>query len=463
MDPQIYRHRRDELRQKIGSGVLFFPGNPLIPRNYPQNVYPFRQNSQFLYLTGINLPGLALVMGENSGEDVLFGPPADMDDVIWHGPHATLEEFAEGAALDEVHDIAELGPYLCSRRAGGSSLRFLPPYHERILTWMSRITGDTTEDLRGGACPDLIKAVVEQRLIKGPEEIAEIEDALSVTWTMHLQAMQIARPGIKESAVAAAIQRVALECDRAQSYNPIVSVRGEVLHNNTYGNILEDGDLLLNDSGAESPLFYASDITRTFPVSGKFDSRQQAIYEVCLQSQLEAIDMIKPGVSYRDVHIHACKVITVGLSELGLMTESARFSAGDAVAAGAHALFFPHGLGHALGLDVHDMEDLGDEVGYGKGLSRSDQFGLGFLRFAKNLEPGHVMTVEPGIYFIPALIDRWEAEGRHKEFINYDVVRAFSDLGGIRIEDDVLCTNEGHRVLGPEIPKSVSEVEEACA
>ncbi len=463
MDQDIFSARREALRQKVGGGILFFPGNPLIPRNYPQNVYPFRQNSQFLYLTGIDLPGLALVLGENAGEDYLFGPPGDIDDVVWHGPHETLEELGAKAAIAEVHDIAELGPFICSRRADGATVRFLPPYHERILTWMSRILGDSTEQLRKGDCPELAQAVVAQRLIKGPEEIREIENALATTRDMHLAAMQVARPGIQESVVAAEIQRVALAQDRAQAYNPIVSVRGEVLHNNTYGNILEDGQLLLNDSGSESPMGYASDITRTFPVSGKFDSRQQAIYEICLQSQLEAIEMIRPGISYRDVHIHACHVITAGMAELGLMTEAARFNVGDAVKAGAHALFFPHGLGHALGLDVHDMEDLGDRVGYLDSQERSDQFGLNFLRFAKPLESGHVMTVEPGIYFIPALIDRWEAAGTAKEFINFEMVRAFSDLGGIRIEDDVLCTDEGHRVLGPEIPKGVEEIEAACS
>ncbi|MFT7619407.1 MAG: Xaa-Pro dipeptidase [Planctomycetota bacterium] len=463
MNAQIFRRRRDELRQAVGSGILFFPGNPLIPRNYPDNVYPYRQNSQLLYLTGISTPGIALVMGEGSAEDSLFGPPADLDDLIWHGPHPSLEELAAGAGMSDVHNIAELGPYLCTRRADGAQVRFLPPYHERVLTWMSRILGDSTEELRVGACAKLAEAVVAQRLIKSREEIDEIENALEITRLMHLEAMRIACPGIKESAIVGAIQQIAIENGRAQAYNPIVSVRGEVLHNNTYKNTLEEGDLLLNDSGAESTGFYASDITRTFPVTGKFDSRQQAIYEVCLQSQLEAIDMIKPGASYRDIHIHACSVITAGLAELGLMTEKARFNVGDAVDAGAHALFFPHGLGHAIGLDVHDMEDLGDAVGYGDSMGRSDQFGLNFLRFAKPLEAGHVMTVEPGIYFIPALIDRWEKEGINSDFINFDVVRGFVDLGGIRIEDDVLCTEEGNRVLGEPIPKTIADIENACA
>ncbi len=462
MNSETFCRRRDDLRKAVGGGLLFFPSNPLIPRNYPANVYPFRQNSQFLYLTGINHPGLVLVMGEGVVEDHLFGPPEDIDDVVWHGPHDSLEDFGAQAGVAQVHDIAELGPFLCSCKAQDGRIRYLLPYHERVLTWMSRIMGEDTETLRGGACPDLTRAVVNQRLVKGPEEIAEIENALEVTRAMHLEAMKQARPGIAESVVAAAIQRVALEHDRAQAYNPIVSVRGEVLHNNSYGNILEDGDLLLNDSGAESPGFYASDITRTFPVSGRFDSRQQAVYEVCLRAQIEAIEMIAPGVSYRDVHLHACRVMTQGLADLGLMTEKARFDVNGAVDAGAHALFFPHGLGHALGLDVHDMEDLGDEVGYGPDLRRSEAFGLNFLRFARTLEPGHVVTVEPGIYFIPALIERWEQEGRHRDYINYDVVKGFTDLGGIRIEDDVLCTEEGYRVLGPAIPKSLGEVEEAC-
>ena len=463
MDSHIFSARREELRQKLGSGILFFPGNPLIPRNYPANVYPFRQNSQFLYLTGINLPGLALVMGENPGEDDLFGPPADVDDIIWHGPHATLEELAEQAGIRKVHDVAEIGPFLCSRKSAGAKLRFLPPYHERILTWMTRILGESQESLRSSACGELARAVAEQRLIKDESEIQEIEDALGVTAEMHQTAMQIARPGIREAQVAAAIQEVALSFDRAQSYNPIVTVRGEVLHNNHYGNVLEDGDLLLNDSGAESPAFYASDITRTFPVNGKFSDEQRLVYEVCLQAQLEAIAMIRPGISYLDVHLQACKIITAGLSEVGLMKEKARFNVDEAVAAGAHALFFPHGLGHALGLDVHDMEDLGDAVGYGQDQDRSDQFGLNFLRYAKPLEAGNVITVEPGIYFIPALIDRWEKEGICKEWIDFDVLRSFEHFGGIRIEDDVLCTEDGCRILGPGIPKEINDIEAACA
>jgi len=463
MDAQCYAKRREDLRKTMGSGMLFFPGNPLIPRNYPANVYSFRQNSQLLYLCGIARPGLALLMLPEEGRDILFGPPEDIDDVVWHGPQPALQEVAEAAGISEVHDIAELGPLVCEHKARGQKLHFLPPYHERVLTWMSRVLGESGETLRHGSCPDLARAVAEQRLLKSPEEVAEIEEALGITRAMHVEAMRLARPGIKESVIAAAIQNIALQKEREQSYQPIVTVRGEVLHNCHYGNTLEDGDLLLNDSGAESRLCYASDITRTFPVSGKFDSRQRDVYEVCLRAQLESIDKIAPGLSYRDVHLHACRVITEGLAEIGLMTEEARFNPAEAVAAGAHALFFPHGLGHAIGLDVHDMEDLGDVVGYGGEGLRSDQFGLNFLRFARDLEPGHVMTVEPGIYFIPALIDRWKAEKKHARFIDYEVVEAFADLGGIRIEDDVLCTPEGHRVLGEPIPKSVEEVEAACA
>ncbi|MCB9831186.1 MAG: aminopeptidase P family protein [Planctomycetes bacterium] len=451
------------MRQTLGSGLLFFPGNPLIPRNYPANVYAFRQNSQLLYLCGISRPGIALVLFPEEGRDVLYGPPEDLDDLVWHGPQVALAEFAEAAGISEFRDIAELGPLICDRKARGQKLRYLPPYHERVLTWMSRITGESQEALRQGSCPELARAAVEQRLIKSAAEIAEIEDALEITREMHLAAMRLARPGLRESEIAAAIQEIALRHDRSQAYLPIVTVRGEVLHNCEYGNLLQDGDLMLNDSGAESPLFYASDITRAFPVNGRFDSQQKDVYEVCLQAQLECIDRIRPGITYREVHLHACRVITEGLAQLGLMTEEARFNPAAAVADGAHALFFPHGLGHALGLDVHDMEDLGDIVGYGGEGLRSDQFGLNFLRFARPLEPGHVMTVEPGIYFIPALIDRWRAEGRHQRWIDYDVVESFQGLGGIRIEDDVLVTAEGSRVLGSPIAKSVAEVEDACA
>jgi Xaa-Pro aminopeptidase len=286
--------------------------------------------------------------------------------------------------------------------------------------------------------------------------VAEIENALGVTAAMYRAAMAAAAPGRTEAEVAAALQQPALAADRQQSFQPIVSVRGEVLHNESYANTLAEGDLLLIDSGAESAHWYASDITRTVPVGGRFTSVQRDMYEVVLRAQVHAVETAAPGMTNLQLHLQAARDIAEGLKDLGLMSGDVD----EAVAAGAHALFFPHGLGHMLGLDAHDMEDLGDVVGYEPGESRSAQFGLGFLRLARTLEPGLVITIEPGVYLIPALIERWKAEGRHRDFICYDKVEQMLPFGGIRIEDDVLITSRGSRLLGPGIPKTVPELEQ---
>lgn len=448
-----YTERRAALRAACGSAPILLIGHRHVSRNYPDNTYPFRQNSHVLYYCGIDRPDCALVLDQ--GGDVLYGPPEDIDDVVWHGPHETLEESAARAGITDVRDIAGLGEWLC----GADTARYLAPFRSNVAEWMAGMKGCSLDALRAGQCDELAAAIAAQRSVKSDEEVAEIEEALGVTHDMHVASYRATRPGATEADVAAAVQHVALAKDRAQSYNPIITVRGEVLHNNHYHNTLESGQLLLNDSGAESRLGYASDITRTCPVDGRYSDRQRAIYDVVLKSQLDAIDAIKPGVPYKDVHLTSARVIAEGLTEIGLMK-------GDpeaAVAVGAHALFFPHGVGHMIGLDVHDMEDLGDVVGYGPALRRDDQFGLNFLRLARPLEAGFVVTVEPGIYFIPALIDRWRADARHGDFIDYERVETYKDFGGIRIEDDVLCTDTGSRVLGPGIPKTADEVEAVMA
>jgi Xaa-Pro aminopeptidase len=277
---------------------------------------------------------------------------------------------------------------------------------------------------------------------------------------MHLTAMKMAAPGLLESAIAGEIEGIALKRGGRLSFPAIVSVRGETLHNHYHGNTMQDADLLVNDSGAENSMGYAADITRTIPVSGKFSTRQREIYEIVLKANNEAIAASRPGVPYRQVHLLSARIVASGLAELGLMK-------GDpdaAVTAGAHALFFPHGLGHMMGLDVHDMENIGEQyVGYGEGEQRSKQFGLAYLRLARNLEPGFVLTVEPGIYFIPALIDQWQKAGQHAEFINYEKVRDYIGFGGIRIEDDIVITSDGCSVIGEPIAKDVADVEAACA
>jgi Xaa-Pro aminopeptidase len=452
-EAETYRRRRAALRDLAGEGLLLFPSALPAARNYRDNAYVFRQNSHLLYLSGIQNSDVVLVIDAEG--DRLYGPPEDLDDVIWHGPHATLAELAERAGIDEVRDIATLPGQIKTSIESGGKMRYLPPFDGDVLLWLCRLLGEPVEVVRSGACGELSERICQLREVKSPEEIAEIERALEVTAEMHVLAMRMANEGTTEAEISAAIQGLALSRGREQAYHPIISVRGEVLHNHHHQNRLEAGQLLLNDSGAESTLGYASDITRTTPVGRKFSGEQRAIYEVVLAAQEAAIAAAGPGVEFRDLHLLAAAKIAEGLIDMGLMKGKAE----DASSAGAHALFFPHGLGHQLGLDVHDMEDLGDIVGYGGEGGRSDQFGLNFLRLSRPLQPGWVFTVEPGIYFIPALIDRWSQEGRHAEFINYDRLESWRGFGGIRIEDDVLCETEGSRVLGPGIPKTVADVE----
>jgi Xaa-Pro aminopeptidase len=457
MDSSTYTERRQRLRRELAEGAILIMGSELAPRNYRDNVYPrYRQDSSFLYYFGVSEPGMAALLLPD-GEEVLYGRAEHPDDLIWFGPHKTVHDHALAAGVGKTGTAAQLGEVISDLIGKGVKIHYLPPYREDRTVALARLLDKTIDEVEAGASPELIHAIVGQRSIKSEAEIAEIEDALAVTAEMYRAAMSAAAVGRTEAEVAAALQAEAFARDRDTSFPPIVTVHGEVLHNTSYANTLEDGDLLLIDSGAESPRFYASDITRTFPVNGKFRPEQAEVYEVVLEMQTRAIASASPQLSNRDLHLQAARVAVDGLKQMGLMK-------GDpdaAVAAGAHALFFPHGLGHMMGLDVHDMEDLGDVVGYPEGEPRSTQFGLSFLRLARKLEPGFVLTIEPGIYFVPALIDKWQGEGLHREHICYDRLAKLRSFGGIRIEDDLLITETGSRVLGPGIIKTVTELEHA--
>jgi len=368
-------------------------------------------------------------------------------------------EMAREAGIETVEDISRLGVYLTKAGGQGLKIHYLPPYQATSLFRIAELLVIEPGEVTAGASKPLQEAIARQRNAKSEEEIAEIEYALSVSALMYATAMEKARPGVYEYEVAGAMQGVALAHNREQAYPPIVTIHGEVLHNHSYNNVLKDGQLILIDAGVESPRYYASDITRTYPVSGRLSAVQAEVYEIVLRSQLSAIEMIRPGADYKDVHMQVCRVMVDGLKAIGLMKGNTE----DAVNAGAHALFFPHGLGHMMGLDVHDMEDLGDLVGYSKERRRSDQFGLRYLRLSRPLELGYVLTVEPGLYFIPALIDRWKQEKLQADFINYDKIEAFRSFGGIRIEDNVVVTRKGARVLGPGIPKTIADIEAAMA
>lgn len=458
MDSKTYVARREVLRRAVPDGAILIMGNDEASRNYVDNVYPYRQDSHFLYYGGVSHPGLAMLI-EPDGGAVLYGAPDHRDDVIWHGPHLTLADRAEVAGAAAHADIGGLAEKMSSLRSAGVDVHYLPPYRAQRRFALSRLLNVDPREVGAQTSLELVRAVVGQRSIKEECEIDEIEDALAVTAGMYRATMRAVAAGRSEAELAAVHVAEAISAGCGQAFSPIVTVHGEVLHNVTYENTLADGDLLLVDSGAEAPSGYASDITRTMPVSGRYDSRQRDIYEVVLAANEAAIDAAAPGVTNRELHLLAARTVVSGLKDLGLMQ-------GDvdaAVEAGAHAMFFVHGLGHMMGLDVHDMEDLGDVVGYEPGEERSSQFGLAYLRLARPLESGFVITVEPGIYFIPALIDRWQADGLHREFICYDRVDDYRTFGGIRIEDDVLVTDTGCRVLGPMIPKSVADVETAMA
>jgi len=452
-----YKERRTGLRAALDGGVVLWLGNALQPRTYPANTYPFRQNSHFLYYAGLSDPDLAVLSWVDEERDVLFATPLTIDDIIWDGPLPTAEERASLAGIGETAPLADLPSVLEDLRGKGVTIHYLAPFQADAVARMASLLGVEPSALAAGESMPLKRAVVDHRLHKSDEEIAEIENALEVTSRMYAAAMGVTRSGLLEMQVHGAMQGVALADDRHQCFQPIVTVRGQILHNETYKGTLEAGQLLMIDSGAESPTGYASDITRVVPVSGTFTSKQREIYEIVHAMQAGAIEAARPGVTNLELHLGAARTCAQGLVGLGLM----KGDADAAVEAGAHAMFFPHGLGHMLGLDVHDMEDLGDIVGYGEGVERSTQFGLGFLRMARTLEPGFVFTIEPGIYFVPALIDQWRSEGLHTDFIDYEKVEQYRDFGGMRIEDDVLVTRDGKRVLGPHIPRTADEVEAA--
>ncbi|WP_024304625.1 aminopeptidase P family protein [Pseudogulbenkiania sp. MAI-1] len=456
----IYQQRRARLQAADLSGLLLFPGNADAPMNYRDNIYPFVQDSSFRYFFGLNEPGLAGVIDADSGEVTLFGREPEVADVVWTGPQPSLAERAALAGVNRSRPYAELAAVLRAARDNGRTVHYLAPYRGEALIELGRLLALHPDELGAGVSAALTRAVVALREIKGAEEIAEMERALTVTRAMHLAAMREARPGVAERAVVGEMEGIVRGHDWQLAYPSIFSRRGEVLHNHHHDQLLQAGDLVVNDSGAASDSGYASDITRTLPVGGRFTPRQRELYDTVLAMQLAALDAIRPGVPYLDVHKLAARVMVERMTALG-------FFQGDAdaiVDSGAYAIAFPHGLGHQIGLDVHDMEGLGEDlVGYGDEAERSPLFGLGYLRLAKPLKAGMAITVEPGIYFIPALIDAWQAEGRHSQYIRYETFRQYRDFGGIRIEDDVLVTEQGCRVLGAPIPKTAEEVEAAMA
>ncbi len=453
---EIYQSRREALRSQFKNGIILLPGNTEVPLNYKANTYRFRPDSNFLYFFGLEQPDLFGIVDIDNNEDYLFGNDIDIEDIIWMGNLPTISERATSAGIRKSLALNQVKEYTQNAQAQGRPIHYLFPYRGETIIQFQGLLTQNIETLKKNSSEALALAICGLRSIKSPEEIIEIEKIVDVAGLMHETAMKMAKAGTIEREIAGVVEGIALSYGAGTSFPVILSKHGETLHNHHHGNILQNGDLLLVDAGAESESFYASDITRTSPVGGKFTQKQKEIYEIVLAANMTAIEMSKPGVYYKDVHLNAARVITEGLKALGLM----KGDVSEAVSKGAHALFFPHGLGHMMGLDVHDMENIGEKhVGYDNTVSRSDQFGLAYLRMAKQLQTGNVVTDEPGIYFIPALIDLWKSESKFTEFINYDKVETYKDFGGIRIEDDILITEDGCRVLGKPIPKTVAEVE----
>lgn len=459
-DSKIYADRRARLKEQIGSGLLLFLGNEESPMNYPANPYHFRQDSTFLYFFGLDTPSLAAIVDVDQGKDTIFGNDVDMEDIIWMGQLPTIKERASLVGVTETAPLVQFEETVKAAQKKGQTIHYLPPYRPENVTRIAQLLGIEHDSVNKYTSKEFIKAVVAQRNVKIPEEIGQMELAHEVTYDMYIAAMKMAKSGVYEYEIVGKMDGIISASDCHVAFPIILTKNGQILHNHNHGNKLEQGNLLVMDAGSESPMNYASDITRTVPVGGKFTQKQKQIYEVVLQTQETAIQNIKPGIMFKDIHLQSASVIASGLKDVGLMK-------GDmdaAVQAGAHALFFPHGLGHMIGLDVHDMEDLGEDyVGYDHTVERSTQFGLAYLRLAKKLEPGNVLTVEPGIYFIPALIDKWASENKFDQFIDYAKVEEYRDFGGIRIEDDILVTRDGSQVLGKSIPKTVDEVEEITA
>lgn len=459
-DKNTYRQRREDLTNKVGAGVILFSGNEESPMNYPANTYNFRQDSSFLYFWGLDVPGLAAIIDIDDNQEIIFGYDYTVDDIIWMGPQEKLADKAQKVGVARTQPKEKLDERIKAALKQGRRVHFLPQYRFDNLIKIEKLTGIHSSLINDFASKDLITAIVAQRSIKSDPEIAQIELALDISYEMYVLTMKMIKPGLYEKEVAGAVEGLLLSKGRSISFPVILTIHGEILHGHSHENLMKEGDLLVLDSGAESPLHYASDITRTFPVGGNFSALQKDLYNIVLEAQLKAIEMMRPGITYKEVHLSAAKIIAEGLKQLGFM----KGNIDHAVSAGAHALFFPHGLGHLLGLDVHDMESLGENyVGYDENIKRSDQFGLAYLRFAKELQPGHVLTVEPGIYFMPELIAQWKSEHKHTEFIDYDKVEQNIGFGGIRIEDDVLITKNGSRVLGRPIPRTVEELEKLCS
>jgi Xaa-Pro aminopeptidase len=453
---QTYINRRNFLKSKIKSGIALFLANEEVGMNYRDNTYHFRQDSNFLYFFGIDQPNLMALIDFESGEEYIFGNELSIDDVIWTGPQPSLQSMAESVGIQTVKTPEKLWSMLSVAIEKAQKVHYLPPYRAVNAQKIARLLGISLAEITSNASESLVKAIVSIRSIKTSEEIVEMEEAVNISRLMHLAAMKHTKPNRYEYEVVGQIHAAALANNGQLSYPIIYSVNGQTLHNHSHQNLMQKGQLALCDFGAENKMHYAGDITRTLPVSGKFNQKQTEIYNLVLKMYEDSMQIIQAGIQYKTVHLKAASILLDGLKDLGMLKGDTQ----EMLHAGVQGLFMPHGLGHQIGLDVHDMEDLGEKyVGYREGIERSTQLGLRSLRLAKELESGFVLTVEPGIYFIPELIEKWKKEGINKDFINFEALKKYENFGGVRIEDDVLVEENGCRILGNPIPKTIQEVE----
>ena len=458
---ETYVSRRQRLAEKFNSGVLLFLGNSEAPANYADNTFAFRQDSTFLYYFGLDIPDFAAIIDIDNNRQIVFGNDVEIDDIIWMGPQKSVAEQAAEVGVTESQPFAKLAEYLATAADAKRRIHYLPPYrnHNKIL--LNSMLGIPFAALKEQASVEFIKAVASMRLIKEQCEIEEIDRACNLGYDMHYAAMKAMKCGKVEQELVGVMEGIVRMNGYMPSFPIILSQNGETLHNHRHHQVLTEGRLCVIDAGAELQSHYASDFTRTLPCSGKFTQQQKEIYTIVSNANNKALEISRPGITYKEVHLAAATVIVEGLKSLGLVhgdTESA-------VADGVQGLFMPHGLGHNMGRDVHDMEDLGENyVGYEEGQTRARQLGLGSLRMARTLVPGHVITDEPGIYFIPALIEQWKANGTNAQYIDFEKLKAYYNFGGIRLEDDLLITETGARLLGDRrLPITVEDVESEMA
>jgi Xaa-Pro aminopeptidase len=455
-EKQVYIDRRAVLKKNLKSGIVIILGNDQLGMNYDHNWYPFRQDSTFLYYFGLNVDGLAAMIDIDNDDEIIFGNEKTIDDIVWTGPLPTVKEMAAAVGIDKCHAYDEIAEYISNGLKSNRKIHITPQHRGDNKIKLEQWLSVSAHELANIYSIDLVKAIVKQRSYKEKREVDEMHKATLISVDMHLAAMQFARPGMKEYEIVSKLKSVAYSQNASVSFPPIVTIHGEVLHNTTANNTIEEGHLLLCDAGASNHMSYAGDLTSTFPVSKKFSSQQKSLYEIVLNSHLTAVDMLKPGVLYKDIYLMASQKIVEGMQALGVM----KGNAAEAVAAGAHAMFFQCGLGHMIGLDVHDMEGLGEDlVGYTDTLKRNPQFGIKSLRLGRALEKDFTLTVEPGIYIIPELIDKLKAEKKFEEFINYDELEKYRFANGIRLEEDFLITDNGYEIIGKRLPITVDEVE----